>query len=459
MAPEGREAVNRILLAALLLASAQAPLGSTLVAVALPAIANGLGSDTVHATTLLVSSYLVITILFQGPGGRLSDAFGHERTLWMGIGLFGFGSLLGLVSPSVWVLAAARAVMAIGGALVVPSTMALLRVLVTAERRGRVFGIFGSVMALSAALGPVIGGEVVELFGWRGVFLVSLPFLAAASLLLRLDPPPRHEADNAPQRGDGLRGLDFIGLGLLLATLVLITASAKLGGLERLGALLAGVAAATLFTLRQWRAAQPVLDVRLLRDPVMAGATAIMALQNFAMYGLIFQLPAFFEHFRSTPPRAVGYSLFAMMIGMVLASPLGGRLTDRLGAQRAGIIGAAVLVAASVALCRIQSFETPSDAMVYLIIFGIGMGLSSAPAQSSAMAAVPPNRAGTAAGLSSTMRYLGGMATIAAQAAVLGGDDTVTEASNLLMIELYAAAALLSVAASFLLPRRSMQEA
>jgi len=80
--------MNRVLLAALLLASAQAPLGSTLVAVALPAIANGLGSDTVHATTLLVSSYLVITILFQGPGGRLSDAFGHERTLWAGIGLF-----------------------------------------------------------------------------------------------------------------------------------------------------------------------------------------------------------------------------------------------------------------------------------------------------------------------------------------------------------------------------------
>ncbi len=451
--------MNRVLLAALLLASAQAPLGSTLVAVALPAIADGLGSDTVHATTLLVSSYLVITILFQGPGGRLSDAFGHERTLWTGIGLFGFGALLALASPSVWVLAAARAVMAIGGALAVPSTMALLRVLVRPELRGRVFGIFGSVMALSAALGPVIGGEVVELFGWRAVFLVSLPFLAVAAVLLRLDPPPVQEGDSARDRGEGLRGLDFMGLGLLLAALVLITAAAKLGGIERMGALLAGLAAGAVFTRRQWRAAQPVLDVRLLRDPVMGGATAIMALQNFAMYGLIFQLPAFFEHFRGTPPRAVGYGLFAMMIGMVLASPVGGRLTDRLGAQRAGLIGAAVLVAASLALCRIQSFQTPADAMVYLVMFGVGMGLSSAPAQSSAMAAVSPDRAGAAAGLSSTMRYLGGMATIAAQAAVLGGDHSVTEASHLLMIELYAAAALLSLAASLLLPRRGQLKA
>lgn len=451
--------MNRILLAALLLASAQAPLGSTLVAVALPAIASGLGSDTVHATTLLVSSYLVITILFQGPGGRLSDAFGHERTLWTGIGLFGAGSLIGLVSPSVWLLAVARAIMAIGGALVVPSTMALLRVLVKPEHRGRVFGVFGSVMALSAALGPVIGGVVVEWFGWRATFLVSLPFLAIAAVLLRLDPPPARDADSAKDRGEGLQSLDLIGLAMLLAALVLITASAKLEGMERLGGLLAGIIAGAAFFRRQWRAEQPVLDVRLLREPVMAGATAIMALQNFAMYGLIFQLPAFFEHFRGTAPRAVGFSLFTMMLGMVVASPIGGRATDRLGARTAGLIGAGVLVVGSLALCRLQSFATPADAIPYLVLFGLGMGLSSAPAQSSAMAAVPPNRAGTAAGLSSTMRYLGGMATIAVQAAVLGGDRTVTETSNLVMIALYAGAALLSLAAALVLPRRSAHKA
>lgn len=451
--------MNRILLAALLLASAQAPLGSTLVAVALPAIASGLGSDTVHATTLLVSSYLVITILFQGPGGRLSDAFGHERTLWTGIGLFGAGSLIGLFSPSVWLLAVARAIMAIGGALVVPSTMALLRVLVKPEHRGRVFGIFGSVMALSAALGPVIGGVVVEWFGWRSTFLVSLPFLAIAAMLLRLDPPPARDADSAKDRGEALQSLDFIGLAMLLAALVLITASAKFEGMERMGGLLAGIIAGAAFFRRQWRAEQPVLDVRLLREPVMAGATAIMALQNFAMYGLIFQLPAFFEHFRGTAPRAVGFSLFTMMLGMVVASPIGGRATDRLGARTAGLIGAGVLVAGSLALCRLQSFATPADAVPYLVLFGLGMGLSSAPAQSSAMAAVSPNRAGTAAGLSSTMRYLGGIATIALQAAVLGGDQTVTEASNLTMIALYAGAALLSLAAALVLPRRSAHKA
>lgn len=451
--------MNRVLLAALLLASAQAPLGSTLVAVALPAIATGLGGDTVHATTLLVSSYLVITILFQGPGGRLSDAFGHERTLWTGIGLFGIGALLGLVSPSVWLLAVARAVMAIGGALVVPSTMALLRVLVKPEQRGRVFGIFGSVMALSAALGPVIGGVVVEWFGWRATFLVSLPFLAVAAALLRLDPPSAREREGDAKSRDGLRTLDLLGLALLLASLVLITASAKADGMERMGMLLAGLLAGAVFVRRQWRAEQPMLDLRLLRDPVMAGSTAIIALQNFAMYGLIFQLPAFFEHFRGTAPRAVGFSLFTMMIGMVIASPLGGRATDQLGARAAGLIGAGVLVAGSLALCRLSSFAAPSDAMPWLILFGLGMGLSSAPAQSSAMAAVAPSQAGMAAGLSSTMRYLGGMATIAVQATVLGGDHEVTEGRHVLMVMLYTAAAALSLAAALVLPRRSTHAA
>jgi len=451
--------MNRVLLAALLLASAQAPLGSTLVAVALPAIAMGLGSDTVHATTLLVSSYLVITILFQGPGGRLSDAFGHARTLWAGIALFGLGAVIGLLSPSVWLLAVARAIMAVGGALVVPSTMALLRVLVRPEQRGRVFGIFGSVMALSAALGPVIGGAVVEWLGWRATFLVSLPFLALAAALLRLDPPPAGERAGDANRREGLRSLDLPGLALLLAALVLVTASAKAEGMERLGMLLAGLLAGAGFVRRQWRAEQPVLDLRLLRDPVMAGATAIMALQNFAMYGLIFQLPAFFEHFRGTAPRAVGFSLFTMMLGMVIASPLGGRATDRLGARSAGLIGAGVLVAGSLAMCRLSSFAGPAEAVPWLIVFGLGMGLSSAPAQSSAMAAVDPGRAGMAAGLSSTMRYLGGIATIAVQAAVLGGDHEVTEGRHVLMVMLYAAAAGLSLAAALVLPRRTMHTA
>ena len=443
--------MNRTLLTALLLASSQAPLGSTLIAVAIPSIAQGLQTDTVQVTTLLVVSYLVTTVLFQGPGGRLSDLAGHSYTLWLGIGLFALGSIAGLVSPNLVLLSFSRSVTAVGGALVVPATMALMRELVASERRGRVFGTFGAVMALSAAIGPVVGGEIVGLFGWRAIFLASLPFLATAAVLLRLQPPPQRPA-TAAQTGNFLRSIDVLGLVVFGIALGLLVASARADGTARPAMLTAGLLAGAGFVIRQSRSLNPTLDVRLLLNPVMAGATAIMALQNFAMYGLLFQLPVFFEHFRGAPPRIVGYGLFSMMIGMVIASPLGGRGTDRLGSRMAGAIGAAVLSAGSLLLLRLPLFATPGDAVPYLLVFGFGMGLSSAPAQSSAMVAVPPSQAGMAAGLSSTMRYLGGIATIGVQAAVLGTDSSVSLFQHETLVALYCTAALLSLAATSLLP-------
>lgn len=443
--------MNPLLLAALLLASSQAPLGSTLIAVALPSLATSLAVDPVQASTLLVPSYLVVTVLFQGPGGRLSDALGHARALWIGMALFALGSLGGLVSPTLWLLALSRSVAAVGGALVVPSTMAVMRLAVPPERRGRVFGTFGAVMALAAAVGPVMGGEIVTLFGWRAVFLASLPFLALAALLFRLVPLPA-----ARPSGSAFAGLDWLGLLLLAASLTALVASGRTAGGLRFPLLALGLAAGAAFVVRQWRSARPVLDVRLLSNPVMAGASAIMGLQNFAMYGLMFQLPLFFEHLRGVPPRAVGYGLFAMMIGMVAASPIGGRLTDRFGPRTTGLVGAAAMAAGCMGMVGLGAFQVPADAMGWLFLAGAGLGLSSAPAQSSAMASIPGERAGMAAGLSSTVRYLGGIATIVVQAIVLGGGDaTVTLAEHRAMIVLYAASALLALGAATLLPRRS----
>ena len=249
------------------------------------------------------------------------------------------------------------------------------------------------------------------------------------------------------------RSIDLIGLLVLGSALVLLVGSAESVGSQRLPMLLAGLAAGAGFVHRQWRSPNPILDIRLMRKPVMAGATAIMALQNFAMYGLMFQLPTFFEHFRGTPPRVVGYGFFSMMIGMVVASPVGGRGTDRLGSRAAGLIGAAVLlVGALLLLLRLPSFATPWDAVPFLLVFGLGMGLSSAPAQSSAMAAVPPTQAGMAAGLSSTMRYLGGIAAIAVQAAVLGPGSQVTLGQHQAIMGFYATAVLLSLASAWFLP-------
>jgi MFS family permease len=454
--------LNWIVLTALLLASSQAPIGSTLIAVAIPRIAEGLQADVVQATTLLVSSYFIVIVLFQGPAGRLSDRIGHLRTLWIGMGLFGFGSLAGFLGPNLAVLAAARCLAAAGGALVIPSTMALMRILSAPERRGQVFGTFGGTMALAAAIGPVLGGAILRLFDWRAIFLASLPVLLLAGLLLRrVAIPVSGDGKSEPGKagtvmfdsGRGLLNIDWFGLALLGAALMLVLASAGRGaGEAQLLLLLGGLAAGVGFVCRQWLIADPVVDVKLLRNRVVAGGSAMMGLQNFAMYGLMFQLPAFFEHLRGATPQQVGLALSSMMIGMVVAAPLGGRASDRFGPRTAGLFGALMVLGGAVLLTRLPSFASPAAAMPSLALLGAGFGLSSAPAQSSAMAAVEPARAGRAAGLSSTIRYLGGIAVIAVQALMLGSQEQATAAAHANVAWLYVGTALLALAAASQLP-------
>jgi MFS family permease len=159
------------------------PLNSTMIAVALPDISHEFGQDPSVVTQALVTSYLVAAVVLQSPAGKIGDRLGHSRMLAVGQVLVGAGALLGFLSPSVAALTAARVLMAAGGAVLVPATVALLRHELPPERRGRAFGAFGAVMALAAAVGPLVGGELVSQFGWPSVFVANLPVLAVSATL------------------------------------------------------------------------------------------------------------------------------------------------------------------------------------------------------------------------------------------------------------------------------------
>jgi MFS family permease len=170
------------------------------------------------------------------------------------------------------------------------------------------------------------------------------------------------------------------------------------------------------------------------------------------MYGLLFQLPQFFSVFRVTEPRDIGYMLFVMMIGMVVAAPLGGQLTDRIGARSAALLGSVLLLTGVGLLWGIDSFESPQGAMPALLMSGLGLGLCNAPAQSASMSAVEPGQVGMAAGVSSTMRYLGGILSILVLGAVLGDDQIVSVARHTVMIQLFTITIGLSALMSLWLP-------
>ena len=175
------------------------------------------------------------------------------------------------------------------------------------------------------------------------------------------------------------------------------------------------------------------------------------------MYGLLFQLPQYFHDVHGTSASAVGRALFFMMLAMFAASPISGRLTDRIGCRRMAVLGAAPLLAGLFWLADLGRFTTPQQAVLPLMLIGAGVGISGAPAQAAAMGSVPARMAGMAAGANSTMRYLGGVAGILVLSAILGHDGARSVASHASATRVFALAALLAAIIAFALPPRSAQ--
>lgn len=430
------------------LAAALSPLGSTMIAVALPSISTELHVAGGALTQWLVASYLIAGIAAMGPCGKIGDLIGHRRSLTIGMAIYGTGSAVGFLVATLPALAIARIAMAVGGAMVVPATMALLRNSVPEERRPRTFGYFGSVMGTAAAIGPLLGGELVARFGWRAVFIANLPVIALAFALIRLGGRQAVAATAAQPRPR----FDVEGSVLLAAALTLLVMAARMPGALAPALGLAGIVAAAAFVAWEWRAPSPVLDLRLFASRPFAAGNAVVGLQNLAMYALLFQLPIFFEQVRGIHSGTTGRTLIGMMAAMVLLAPIGGRLAERFGARAIGVLGSLVSLAGVLLLVDFSRLAAPPDALVGLVLVGAGLGLATSPSQSAAMSAVGPGEAGMAGGALSTSRYLGGVIGISVLAALLRADAGV--ASHREAAIGYAVALAISVLTAAMLPGR-----
>lgn len=396
------------------------PLNSTMIAVAIPAIAADWSVSPSLLFQWLVSSYLLVNIVAQSPSGKLGDRWGHARMLQLGQLIFALGSVVGFLATTVPVLAAARILMALGGAVMVPAAMASVRIFMPPEKRAKAFGLFGAVMSLSAAIGPLVGGEIASRFGWAALFLVNIVPLAIVGFLeLRARGRHTQAPASAPRRR---QPFDFFGSALLGLGLALLVIGAR----NREGWLpMASVALVLLVTFVWWerRAKDPVIDMRLFSRRAFAAGVGIVGLQNFAMYALLFELPVVFaQNFQATPAQT-GRALLTMTFSMVVGSTLGGHLAARLGSRRAAMTGTAVALLGGllllVPLVGLQSF------LPALLALGLGLGLSTPAANSASMAAAKPHESGMASAVSGTLRYLGGVSGVAMVTALASGDDLI----------------------------------
>lgn len=397
-------------LVALGLSVALVPLNSTMLAVAMPAIARDLRVPSEALTQGLVASYLLVGIVLQSPGGKLGDGIGHGRALGLGQLVFALGAIVGFVGRAMLPLEIARGLMAAGGAVMVPSAFALVRSRAPANAQAKAFGAFGAVMGVAAAIGPLVGGEIVGRLGWPSLFAVNAPPVLVAALLAR---SREKEPKRAMPRFD-LLGSALLGVGLCLAVIGLRSQRFVMAGL--------GAIVVVLFFFWERRAKTPVIDPSLFRTRAFATGVSVVGLQNLAMYALLFELPIVLSRAFEADAKTSGRTLLALTLAMVTGSMTSGRVVARLGERGCALLGSSVALFGMLVLAW-RPLSGAGDLIWGLLPLGVGIGLSTPALQAAAMAAIDRGRSGMAAGVSSTARYLGGVIGVGLVSSLLHGDE------------------------------------
>jgi EmrB/QacA subfamily drug resistance transporter len=432
-------AQERALLAVVALSTMLAPLNSTMIAVALPRIMAEFGA---HATSAgwLVTSYLIVMAALQPVAGKLGDRLGRRPLILGGLLGFGLASLGSAFAPNLPALIALRSLQAIAGALALPNGAALLREVIPTARRGRSSGIVGSAVSLAAAAGPPLGGLLVGAAGWRAIFFVNL-LLAFPALLLGWQAIPRHRRSPVRRQFD-LAGALLLS-GVLIGTAALLMLGTRLTDRSAIWASGAALAAGlVVFVRRELKHPDPVLQLLLFRNRAFAAANGAIALSNLAMYVTLLVLPVWLAEQAGWGSAAVGLVLVALSATSVVFAPVGGRLTDRYGRRWPAVAGIGLLGAGLLPLAQAAwAGTTPGAAALIggLSLAGIGLGLSGAGLQLTAVETVGPSEAGVASGAFSTSRYLGSIVGSSALAAMLGPGHTVASYAAIFAMVIVAA--------------------
>lgn len=376
----------------------------SIINVAVPTLQRGLGAS---ATGLqwIVDAYIVVFAGLLLTMGALGDRFGRKRFLQLGLLVFAGASVLGAYASSTTQLILARALMGVGGALIMPSTLSVITNVFPRKERVKAIGIWTGVASLGIPLGPIVGGWLLEQFWWGSVFLLNVPIaLAALAAGWILVPESRHPA---PPRPD-LSGLALSVVSLTSLVYGIIEASASGWTSAKVtGSLGAALAAGAAFVVREQRVREPMLDLRLFRNPRLGWGTGAMTLAGLAIGGLAFQLTQFLQFVQAYSPLQAGLRFLPLAIGFGIASPVSQRLVPRVGTARtvaAALGGVAALFAA-------LSYVEPGTSYwlvgAALLLIGVGIGAAFVPSTDAVMAAVPADNAGLGSAINDSGRQVG----------------------------------------------------
>jgi EmrB/QacA subfamily drug resistance transporter len=395
-----------LILASLLLATFLINVDTTIVNVALPTLVRELHASNAQLQWV-VDAFNLLFAASVLAAGSLSDRFGRKGMLLAGLAVFGLASLVGGLLGSPDQLIAARAVMGVGAAMIFPATLSLLTNVFTQRReRALAIGMWGAVTGVAIALGPIVGGGLLEAFDWRSIFFAMTPVAALAALLVAGFVPSFRDPNASPLDRAGFV-LSTATIGLLVYTIIEAPVRGWANAWTLAGFALAALLAAVFVALEQ-RLEQPMLDLSLFRNPRFAAASGSVAISFFALSGFIFLVTQYFQFLKGYGPLSTGVRLLPVASCVAAASILGAKLAVRIGTKVVVTAGLASMSAFYFWVAATTSSSTGYGTIAaQMVVLGTGMGLTSAPATEAIMGVVPRAKAGVGSAVNDATRLLG----------------------------------------------------
>lgn len=389
----------------------------TIVNIALPHIMTELNVN-LSSIEWVINVYVLVFAVLLLTMGKLGDIYGRKLMFLIGLFIFTLSSLGCSLAPNFSFLLITRGFQAIGGAAMMPATLSILNVEFGASQKGLALGIWGAVAGAANALGPIIGGSLVDAFSWRYIFLINIPvgIIAVIATILIV----RESADPGVDRHIDIPGVLIISLSLFCLTFALVEGqSYGWTSVTILSLFLIAALGLIVFIVVELKTKSPLAQLRLFRSRTFAAGNIVAVVVMFGLLGVIFLVLLFLQIVLGFSALKAGLTMLPLPLVIMFVAPVAGRLTDRIGGRWILFAGTLIAAAGIYLMSDLSATTTETSLILPMAICGLGMGLIMAPVTTVVMAGTPVEQSGMGAGILSTGRQIGSVMGIAVLGAIL----------------------------------------